>query len=294
MIEVFEGEKSVILLVPEASTDVSAEYRRLMFLDDGTEEVESAPLDVTVSDVVELGQKEVEIDISDISQWPTPFDVYMTYTIDSQEEAVKVEYSVVTPYASPESIVVSGGFTTTDTYSAGYREYASVREMESLARHVINSQTRQNFGRSYKKVIVEGTDVDQLYLDEEASWIGAVLCNGEPIYPDGAATYSLSASGHGLSIREEDGVKCGFPSGYTYEVIGIFGPKFVPFDITLAAKQLAVHYLCSDAAQVNRYIESIKFGESAQKVSSKAFTGTGLFAVDRLLEPYVAHRYIVI
>jgi hypothetical protein len=205
----------------------------------------------------------------------------------STPRVIKSYYDVVSPYATVQEIVASGNFNISDINARNYKSPTTIRDMESVARHVINAYTGRQFGRFYDTRTFDGTDKDRLYSDEHFSWVGAVsVVGGDILYTEtNGNEVEISPSGHLVSILD-GGETLGFPEGYRYRVTGIYGEKSVPYDIQLAAKMLTIHYLCEDASKQNKYIEQTKFGESALKTNRLAFAGTGLMAVDRILEPY--------
>ena len=284
MKEVYEGEETVSILIPNDAVVDSVNGYHILY-DDSAMPVETEyALSYTEEPIGDPATyKYVHIDVSELSQWPTDFEVHLTYDTDS---VIKNKFFVVAPYAEIDEIAVAGGFQTTDPQGDKYMAYATIREMESLARNIINSYTGRDFGREYRKIVLDGTDTDLLYSDEHITWIGLVMHDDEPIYSSTVGQYVVSQTHHGLTIIDDYGDKYGFPEGYDYTLIGIFGEEEVPQDITLAAKMLAVNYLCNGSGGTNKYVEQTKFGESQTKVNRLAFVGTGLHAVDLLLEKY--------
>jgi hypothetical protein len=295
LIEIYEGEPVVVVLLDDEHDLVSVSAARSIFDDTGKRTIETSTPPYTVTSISNAAAKEIAIDVSELSQWPEPFKIELSYYDGAVLKTVKNSYDVVTKYASVEDIAISGGISLNDPMAQNYQPWTVVREMESLARRVVDSFTGRSFGRRYKKVQVDATDGCSLYLDEPVSWVGAVFHDEEMIYgPDLDSTVAVSDSGQLVEVRDSTGQKFGFPSGYEYYVVGIFGPEEVPIDVQLATKQLAIHYLCSDSSTVNKYVEQVKFGESSTKTNRLAFYGTGLRAVDLLLDHYRFHRYLVV
>lgn len=288
MIEIYEGELAVTFIVKNSYTIQSVKGYQTLYDNEGNPtEVETVLLYTSTPIGSTPVEKTLEVDVSGLSQWPAPFRVQINMLDGSTPRVIKSHYAVVQPYATVNAIALSGGVNITDQNAPNYKSPNLVRDMESVARHVINAFTGRTFGRFYDSRAFEGTDKDRLYSDEHFSWVGAVSVEGgDVLYDDTTTTTTeISPSGHLLFVKDGD-ERLGFPEGYKYRVVGIYGEPSVPYDVQLAAKMLTIHYLCEDAAQQNQYIDQIKFGESATRTNRLAFSGTGLMAVDRILEPY--------
>jgi hypothetical protein len=295
VIEIYEGEPTVIVLLDDSHDLVSVKAYRSIFNDSGRREVEEIEPPFTNTLISNSAAREIAVDVSELSQWPAPFRLEIQYYDGPTLRTVKNSYDVVTQYAGVEDIAISGNVSITDTFAQNYQPWTVVREMESLARRTVEAFTGISFGRRYKKVQVDASDSTSLYLDEELSWVGAVFHDEEMIYGPGLdSTVNISDTGRLIEVYDSSGDKFGFPSGFNYYVVGIFGPEEVPYDVELATKQLAIFYLCADSSTMNKYVEQIKFGESAVKTNRMAFTGTGLRSVDLLLDHYRFHRYKLI
>jgi hypothetical protein len=296
MIEVYEGEPEITFVVNNDYVIESIRGYQTLFNEYSEPQTVETALTYTSTPIgLTPVNKELVVNVSDLSQWPTPFSVHLTFHDNVGVKVIKSYYNVVQPYASISAIVVSGGIDVSDTASINYKSEILIRDMESVARTVIESYTGRNFGRSYGARTIDGTDRDRLYSSEHFSWVGAVSVEGgDVLYQAGASsTVEISPSGHLLFVKD-GGEFLGFPEGYRYRVAGIFGENSVPYDVELAAKMLTIHYLCESSAQQNQYVDQIKFGESATRVNRLAFAGTGLMAVDRLLEKYRVGRFRVL
>lgn len=293
MIEIYEGESPVSFTIPLANTVVSVVGLQTLY-DAAALPVEEE-YSLTFEEVaIDATYKDVIVDVSALSEWPTGFRVQLTFLVGSVEKVIKADYAVVTPYVSVASILEAGGFTTTDSSSPRYRTYSAIRDMEAVARHVVEGYTGRFFGRSYSKAAFDGSDLDRLYFDQHVVWLGLFKQGDDILYSSTVGEYVVSPTGHVVSILDDSGDRYGFPTGYRYEAVGIFGEPDVPYDVELATKMLAVHYLCADSAQQNAYVDQVKFGESATRTNKLAFTGTGLLAADRLLEKYRFNNLLVI
>jgi hypothetical protein len=295
VIEIYEGEITTTMVIKNSWDVLSVTGYHSLYDELGNATEVDYALPVTEEPIGEVPlYKNLTVDVSAGSEWPTNFRIEVVVDDNGTERTIKNYYSVVTPYVLTEEIIISGGFNTTSQDAPNYRPYQTIREMESLARHIIEGYTGRMFGRTYTAMDFDGTDKDMLYCDEHFLWVGAVAVRDEAIFaPALDTTVEISPSGHLLYIRDGD-EHLGFPSGYKYRVVGIFGENDVPYDVTLAAKMLAIHYLCNDSAQQNAYVDQVKFGESATRTNRLAFAGTGLLAVDRLLEKYRFHNFRVL
>lgn len=288
MIEIYEGEISVTFIVDNSYTIQTVKGFQTLYDAEGNPAPVETNLSYTSAPIGDTPtEKTLTVDVSLLSQWPAPFRVEIAMLDGATPRVVKANYSVVQPYATVSAIALSGNLNISDLNAANYRSPVLVRDMESVARHVINSHTGRNFGRFYDSRTFDGTDKDCLYSDEHFVWVGAVCISGSDVLfsDDLTTTTEISPSGHLLYVKDGDD-RLGFPEGYKYRVVGIYGEPSVPYDIQLAAKMLTIHYLCEDSAQQNQYIDQIKFGESATRANRLAFAGTGLMAVDKILEPY--------
>jgi hypothetical protein len=296
MIEVYQGELTVSILVPYAYvvTDVTITQEMFDSVTGARADVESTPSYTQEPIGLTPTHKYVIVDVSGVSGWPTPFSIRIDLLVDGDPKFIKSSYEVVVPYATVSDIASAGNFDTDNELASNYKSYQQLRDAEAIARHTIEADTGRFFGRAYSKWTVQGTDKTVLYSDRHVTWLGAVFHDDEAIYDEDTGSYELSDSAYCISVKDDDGENYGFPEGYAYSVIGIFGEDDVPYDITLAAKQLAVHFLCSDSAIVNNYIDQTKFGESANRYNRLAFSRTGLQNVDLLLNKYRFHNYKVL
>jgi hypothetical protein len=285
MIEIYEGEINVSFIVKDSYTIQNVRGYQTLYDDRSMPEEVMTPLLYT--SVTSGTDKTLTVDVSGLSSWPAPFRVEINMLDGVTPRVIKSYYAVVQPYVSVASIVASGGISITDINAANYKSPSLIRDMESVARHVINAYTGRQFGRFYEARTFDGTDRDRLYSDEHFSWVGAVSVGGGDILytQTNGNSIEISPSGHLLYVKDGES-PLGFPEGYRYRVTGIYGENSVPYDVELACKMLSIHYLCEDSVKQNQYIDQVKFGESGLRANRLAFAGTGLMAVDRILEPY--------
>lgn len=295
MIEVYQGEQAVSLIIKNSFDVQSVKGYHTLYNTDGMPVEEDYVLTYAETPIGATPvSKEVTVDVLTLSSWPTNFRIEIECLDGVATKFVKSYYDVVTPYTTPDAIAASGNIDMYDSDATNYHSYSSVRDAEAAARFVIESQTGRSFGRHYNQQVVDGTDLDCLYVDEHITWIGLVMHDEEPIYSDTTGSYTVSPSGHVIKIKDDSGQYYGFPEGFKYTIIGIFGEDSVSADVEMATRLLAVHYLCSDSTTQNNYIESVKFGESATKANRLAFHGTGVMVVDKIIEKYKFHNYRVL
>jgi hypothetical protein len=296
MSEIYEGESTVRFVIPNSATITSATAYQKLYDQTGVLEETPTVLTYTSAQLSESPtDKEVLVNVTPVSSFPVEFWVNLVYN-DGSAKTKREQFQVVTPYVSVEEIVAAGGLDMYDHTMPNYRSPEQVREMEALARKVIEAYTGRRFYHEYLSIRVEGTNLTELFFPREIQSVDLVLhdVTEEVIYSETTGSYVVSPSGHLLVVEDDSGDRYGFPEGYHYTAIGIFGYESVPYDIQLAAKQLAVHYLCNDAAGANNYIDQFKFGESQTRTHRLAFIGTGLRSVDLLLDPYRFDHYVVL
>ncbi len=85
-----------------------------------------------------------------------------------------------------------------------------------------------------------------------------------------------------------------FNNGSKYSVEGMFGYRNVPIEIYDCTIRLANDFFHQDTIWKEKYVKSMQTGDWNVDISPAAFTGTGNSAVDRMLEPFVANRMVVI
>jgi hypothetical protein len=289
MIEVYSGEPTVEITLPDAYTITAVAVSQL----------DAAPVTPVYTVSAPFGspaKKTVTVDVIEQTSWPAEFSIRIDLLVGSTPRFAKYDYRPVVPYVSVEDIASAGGLSLTDSDSPSYRSYSDVKEMETLARHIVEAYTGKFFGKEYGVRRGEGTDSASLYSGSPIVWIDSVTHDDDVLFSwsDSIGSSEISPTGHTVEIKDESGERYGFPENSKYEIAGIFGMNSVPTDVDMATKMLAVHFLCSDSAAHNSYIEQIKFGESANKYNRLAFAGTGLLAADTLLQKYRFHNYKVL
>jgi hypothetical protein len=289
MSEIYESQTQVIIQIPAADiiTSVRASQVRWDYERPPIEIVESATYTVDT----ESPLKNVSIDIPGTFEM-TDFSV----EVITNSGTFRGSYERVVPYATVDQLAAAAGVQYTDPAGDNYRSEADIKQIESLARTVIESITGRCFGKWYTAYDLEGTETRVLYSSEPILFVDLLRTHDDILYgPDTTdVDYAITPSGHGVELFEDVDIYYGFPDGYTYMLVGTFGYDKVPADINHAAILIGSTYLCSPASYWNRYVEQTKFGESQTKFNRLAFVGTGNAAADIILQKYQFHRYFVI
>jgi hypothetical protein len=239
------------------------------------------------------------------------FYIHIIYTISGTEFYDKKHYVVTRPYATVADIVDYSGYGV-DTVDTNYKTYDEIMSAERYARFKINAFTGQKFDYGQKTVSALGDGVDVLLLPERIESISKVYENDVLVY-DSASTnnqvslkvtdtnYAIAIDkGAGLEVFESypyqaDRPNAGyFNSGSKYTIEGMFGYKNVPIEIYDCTIRLANDFFHQDTTWKEKYVKSMQTGDWSVDISPAAFTGTGNSAVDRMLEPFVANRMVVI
>jgi hypothetical protein len=239
------------------------------------------------------------------------FYIKIDYTISGTEFSDKKHYLVTRPYATVADIVDYSGYGV-DTVDSNYKTYDQIMAAERYARFKINAFTGQKFEYVRKQVSVLGDGVDILLLPERIESILKVYKNDVLIYNSASqdnqvllspteTNYAIAFDkGPGLEVFESypyvaDRPSAGyFNNGSKYTVEGVFGYKNVPIEIYDCTIRLANDYFHQDTTWREKYVKSMQTGDWSVDISPAAYTGTGNSAVDRMLEPFISNRMVVI
>jgi hypothetical protein len=289
MSEIYDSQTQVIIQIPAADiiTSVRASQVRWDYERPPIEIVEAATYTVDTGSPL----KNVSIDI------PASLEMAdFSVEVITNSGTFRGSYERVVPYATVDQLATAAGVQYTDPAGDNYRSEADIKQIESLARTVIESITGRCFGKWYTAYDLEGTETRVLYSSEPILFVDLLRTHDDILYgPDTTdVDYAITPSGHGVELFEDVDIYYGFPDGYTYMLVGTFGYDKVPADINHAAILIGSTYLCSPASYWNRYVEQTKFGESQTKFNRLAFVGTGNAAADIILQKYQFHRYFVI
>jgi hypothetical protein len=239
------------------------------------------------------------------------FYIHILYTINGTEFYDKKHYVVTRPYATVSDIVEYSGYGV-DTIDSNYKTYDEVMSAERYARFKINAFTGQKFDYGQKTISVLGDGVDVLLLPERIESISKVWENDVLVYDssvlDNQITLKITDTnyaivldkGAGLEVFESypyqaDRPHAGyFNNGSKYTIQGMFGYKNVPIEIYDCTIRLSNDFFHQDTVWKEKYVKSMQTGDWSVDISPAAYTGTGNSAVDRMLEPFVANRMVVI
>ena len=239
------------------------------------------------------------------------FYLKIDYTISGTVFSDRKHYLVTRPYATVADIVDYSGYGV-DTVDTNYKTYDEIMSAERYARFKINAFTGQKFDYVQKTISVLGDGVDVLLLPERIESISKVYENDVLVYDSTSANnqvtlkvtdtnYAIAIDkGAGLEVFESypyqaDRPNAGyFNNGSKYSVEGMFGYKNVPIEIYDCTIRLANDFFHQDTVWKEKYVKSMQTGDWSVDISPAAYTGTGNSAVDRMLEPFVANRMVVI
>ena len=223
----------------------------------------------------------------------------------------EIRYYIVRPYASIGEIIEASGFGT-DRSDRLYKTNDEIAASERWARFKINAYTGQKFDLKHKKVEVIGDGTDVLLMPERIELIDKVWENDVLIYDSSTSNnqYSLEITPTNYAIRlikdpgldvfetypyqEDFPEPAFFTRGFRYTILGNFGWNIVPSEVYESTIILANDFFYQDRVWKDKYIKRMQTGDWNVEVSAQAFTGTGNSTVDRILEPYIANRMVII
>lgn len=219
-------------------------------------------------------------------------EVTWSFTIGSNDLAVKEYYQVVTPYCSWEYFAPSQVGDTIPTY----QQY---RECERVSRHIINSYCGQEFGQEYTTYAVEGHGTNSLALPrrlqtlDTVTWTGNSYARpGESIgydYPyawEVVGSWTIRQQPYARGIDPVYNREARFIRNRTYNVAGMWGYPGIPTPVEEASKILTADFMCKEAKYRDKYLDNIKMGDWRIQFAAGAFNGTGNAKADELLLDY--------
>ena len=209
-----------------------------------------------------------------------------------EEVVITTNIDVVRPYTDIYSLSTDLNKTTTQ-----------VKEMEKIARYIIDSEVSQGFGYVRKEKEIVGNGSDYLVVNEKINKLYKVYENGTLLYDsesnNNETTFAISKDKTSIvPVFEQDNkteypqvwrdryLSRAFADGYDYVIDADFGYKVVPQDI-----QEATRLLCSDISSenmkyLNKYIESFDNDDFKIKFAKNFNASTGNLVVDRILTKY--------
>lgn len=239
------------------------------------------------------------------------FKIKIEYTINGTNFVDYKNYIVTRPYATVSEIVEASGFGT-DVSDKNYKSYDELMAAERYARYKINAYTGQKFEYVSKKVDVIGDGTDVLLMPERIEIISKMWENDVLIYDSSANSnqysFDISRTNYAVRLLKDPGLDvfesypyqedmpepAFFTKGFRYTVEGMFGWKLVPSEVYDSAIRLANDFFYQDSTWKEKYVKRMQTGDWNVEISPQAFTGTGNSMVDRILEPYIANRMVVI
>jgi hypothetical protein len=208
------------------------------------------------------------------------------------EVVVATNIDVVRPYTNISTLATDLNKTVTQ-----------VKEMERIARYIIDSEVSQGFGYVRKEKEIVGNGSDYLVVNEKINKLYKVYENGTLLYDstsdNNEITFAISKDKTSVVPLHEESNKTEYPQvwrdrylsrafsdGYDYVIDADFGYKVVPQDI-----QEATRLLCSDISSdnmkyLNKYIESFDNDDFKIKFAKNFNASTGNLVVDRILTKY--------
>jgi len=238
-------------------------------------------------------------------------DFYASYTIpgNSTQSVINRRYYLVRPYAAIDEVIEACSFGL-DKSDPNHKTYDEVAAAERYARYRINAYTGQRFDASSKTVEVLGDGTDTILLPERVESISKVTVDDVVVFSDTISnyTFTITPTNHAIRVDKPVGIEAFetypytediaepayFKRGKRYAITGVFGYENIPSEIYEATILLANDFFHQDTVWKNKYIKRMQTGDWNIELSGQAFTGTGNATADRILEPFIANRMVVI
>jgi hypothetical protein len=208
------------------------------------------------------------------------------------EVVVSTNIDVIRPYTNISTLATDLNKTVTQ-----------VKEMERIARYIIDSEVSEGFKYVRKEKEIVGNGSDYLVVNEKINKLYKVYENGTLLYDstsdNNELNFTISKDKTSIVPLHEESNKTEYPQvwrdrylsrafsdGYDYVIDADFGYKIVPQDI-----QEATRLLCSDISNdnmkyLNKYIESFDNADFKIKFAKNFNASTGNLIVDRILAKY--------
>lgn len=239
------------------------------------------------------------------------FDLEVEYTINGNSFVNRKTYLATRPYATVEEIVEASGFGT-DVSDRNYKSYSEIMAAERYARFKINAYTGQKFDYVNKTHLIVGDGTDVLLMPERIESISKIWENDVLIYDSSLNSnqysFEISPTNYAIRLIKDPGLDvfetypyqedfpepAFFSTGTTYKVQGMFGWKNIPSEVYDSAIRLSNDFFYQDSVWKEKYVKKMQTGDWNVEVSAQAFTGTGNSMVDRILEPFIVNRMVII
>lgn len=208
------------------------------------------------------------------------------------EEVVVTNIDVLRPYCDIYSLATDLNKTV-----------AQVKEIERIARYIIDSETFGGFKFVRKEKEVVGLGSDYLVIDEKIHKLYKLYENLELVYDSTSETneqeFEISKDKTSIVLTQTQTNRVNynrvwrdryldvdFADGFEYLVDADFGWKVIPQDIQEATALLAADISSDNMKYINKYIESFDNDDFKIKFAKNFNASTGNLVVDRILTKY--------
>lgn len=208
------------------------------------------------------------------------------------EEVIVTNIDVLRPYCDIYSLATELGKTV-----------AQVKEMERIARYIVDSETFGGFKFVRKEKEVVGMGSDYLVIDEKIYKLYKLYENLELVYDINAQNndqeFEISKDKTSIVLTQTETNRVNynrvwrdryldvdFADGFEYLVDADFGWKVIPQDIQEATRLLIGDISSDNMRYVNKYIESFDNDDFKIKFAKNFNASTGNLVVDRILQKY--------
>lgn len=208
------------------------------------------------------------------------------------EEVIVTNIDVLRPYCDIYSLATELGKTV-----------AQVKEMERIARYIVDSETFGGFKFVRKEKEVVGMGSDYLVIDEKIYKLYKLYENLELVYDVSLETneqeFEISKDKTSIVLTQTETNRVNynrvwrdryldvdFADGFEYLVDADFGWKVIPQDIQEATRLLIGDISSDNMRYVNKYIESFDNDDFKIKFAKNFNASTGNLVVDRILQKY--------
>jgi hypothetical protein len=208
------------------------------------------------------------------------------------EEVIVTNIDILRPYCDIYSLATELNKT-----------IAQVKEMERIARYIVDSETFGGFKFVRKEKEVVGLGSDYLVIDEKIYKLYKLYENLELVYDVNAATndqeFEISKDKTSIVLTQTETNRVNynrvwrdryldvdFADGFEYLVDADFGWKVIPQDIQEATRLLVSDISSDNMRYVNKYIESFDNDDFKIKFAKNFNASTGNLVVDRILQKY--------
>jgi len=208
------------------------------------------------------------------------------------EEVIVTNIDILRPYCDIYSLATEMGKTV-----------AQVKEMERIARYIVDSETFGGFKFVRKEKEVVGMGSDYLVIDEKIYKLYKLYENLELVYDANSQNndqeFEISKDKTSIVLTQTETNRVNynrvwrdryldvdFADGFEYLVDADFGWKVIPQDIQEATRLLIGDISSDNMRYINKYIESFDNDDFKIKFAKNFNASTGNLVVDRILQKY--------